>query len=138
MNRRLGISALAALLTLATPLPTAQATPRTATGEVNAFFEEYRLAVLGEIDEYPKEIRAKTLPPPLNAELDRWSATHHGADPVFRAKNIPRTWSVRALSSSEVAVTETWYEGGTQEVRFTVRPTTLTITAVNDPPQRTS
>ncbi|KQV21792.1 MULTISPECIES: hypothetical protein [unclassified Kitasatospora] len=136
MNRRIGISALTALLTLAAPLPpaAAQATPRTPAGEVNAFFEEYRLAALGEIDEYPKEIRAKTLPPPLNAQLDRWSATHHGADPVFRAKNIPRTWSIRTLTTTTVAVTETWYEGGTQEVRFTVRPPALTITAINDPP----
>ncbi|MFJ9520739.1 hypothetical protein ACIRPK_21105 [Kitasatospora sp. NPDC101801] len=134
MNRHLGIPVLTVLLSLTAPSPLAQAAPRTAVGEVDAFFEEYRLAALGEIDEFPKEIRAKTLPPPLNAELDRWSATHHGADPVFRAKNIPRTWSTRSLSTDTVAVTETWYEGGTQEVRFTVRPSTLTITAVNDPP----
>ncbi|BFV60095.1 hypothetical protein KCMC57_up51990 [Kitasatospora sp. CMC57] len=138
MKRRLGISVLTVLLSLAAPLPAAQAAPlaapRTAGGEVNAFFEEYRLAVLGEIDEYPKEIRAKTLPPPLDKGLDRWSAAHHGADPVFRAKNIPRTWSVRAITGTTVSVTETWYEGGTQEVRFTVRPHTLTITAINDPP----
>ncbi|WP_405016707.1 hypothetical protein OHV05_06040 [Kitasatospora sp. NBC_00070] len=134
MNRHLGIPVLTVLLSLTAPSPLAQAAPRTAVGVVDAFFEEYRLAALGEIDEFPKEIRAKTLPPPLNAELDRWSATHHGADPVFRAKNIPRTWSTRSLGTGTVAVTETWYEGGTQEVRFTVRPSTLTITAVNDPP----
>lgn len=136
MNRRTCILALAALLATATPVPTAQASPRTPAGEVNAFFEEYRLAALGEIEEFPQEIRARTLSPPLNAELDRWSATHHRADPVFRSKKIPRSWSVRALTGTKVAVTETWYEdAGSQEVHFTVHRPDLEITAINDPPR---
>ncbi|MFJ8042404.1 hypothetical protein ACIRBX_18130 [Kitasatospora sp. NPDC096147] len=138
------VTAAALLLPITAAGAPAAAAPaaRTPLGEVDSFFSEYRLAALGEIEEYPAEIRARTLSPPLNAELDAWSAIHGGADPVFRERSIPRSWSLReapaTLSSPgahTVSVTETWYEGGSREVLFTVRLPDLRITAINDAPR---
>ncbi|MGW4645869.1 hypothetical protein [Kitasatospora sp. NPDC004289] len=145
MRKYFALAAATALLLplAATPPATAASAPRTPLGEVDSFFAEYRLAALGEIEEYPDEIRARTLSPPLNAELETWSATHGGADPVFRERNIPRSWSLHEApptagrpGSRTVSLTETWYEGGSREVVFTVHLPDLRITAITDPPAR--
>ncbi|MFI5530705.1 hypothetical protein ACIA8O_19405 [Kitasatospora sp. NPDC051853] len=143
MRKYFAIAAATALLLpiAATPPATAASEPRTPLGEVDSFFAEYRLAALGEIEEFPAEIRARTLSPPLNAELETWSATHGGADPVFRERNIPRSWSLHESpppagppGTRTVTVTETWYEGGSRRVVFTVHLPSLQITAITDPP----
>ncbi|MFE2913295.1 hypothetical protein ACFRKE_09795 [Kitasatospora indigofera] len=105
--------------------------------QVNAFFEEYRLAVLGEIDDSPRTVRQKYLSPSLNLGLDTWAA-RSGADPVFRTRSIPTAWSVREAGAApgyaSVHLGESWGDGTTREVRYTVRLADRRITALDDEP----
>ena len=105
--------------------------------QVNAFFEEYRLAVLGEIDDLPGDVRLKYLSPYLNFRLNAWAAQHN-ADPVFHAKIIPTSWSVREAAekpgSASVRLTEYWSDGSTQDVWYTVRMADRQIVDLADAP----
>ncbi|MCX5213805.1 hypothetical protein OG689_31820 [Kitasatospora sp. NBC_00240] len=107
--------------------------------QVNAFFEEYRLAMLGEIDDSPRAVRQKYLGAPLNLRLDTWAA-HNGVDPVFRARSIPVSWSVREVGTSPgyatVRLGEHWGDGTDREVRYTVRLADRRITDLEDEPSR--
>jgi len=132
MTKRVRLFAATAGLvaSLAAPTP---ASATTAEGRVDAFFTEYRLAVLGEIEDQPHDVRRRFVDPLLNARLSAWGAAHE-ADPVFRAHNIPRSWSVRPAGGNTVVLTETWYEGGSQGVRYVVRPADLRIIDLGEPP----
>ncbi|OKI20118.1 hypothetical protein [Streptomyces sp. CB03911] len=107
--------------------------------QVNAFFEEYRLAVLGEIDDSPRAVRQRYLGPALNLALDTWAAGS-GADPVFRTRSIPTAWSVREVGAvpgyASVRLGESWGDGTTREVRYTVRLADRRITGLDDEPAR--
>jgi hypothetical protein len=104
--------------------------------QVGAFFEEYRLAVLGEIDDLPTDVRLKYLSPALNLRLNTWAAQQHKVDPVFRARIIPTSWSVREVAQepgfASVRLTEYWSDGSTQDVWYTVRPGDRQIVGLDD------
>ncbi|WP_405020803.1 hypothetical protein OHV05_31950 [Kitasatospora sp. NBC_00070] len=106
--------------------------------QVNAFFGQYRDAVLGQNpNQDPTEVRQEFLTPGLNTELDRW-ADDHQADPVFRAQNVPDDWSVAYAGSgaghSTVILTEKWRDGSTTDVWYQVRLAGLRIDGLQDPP----
>ena len=105
--------------------------------QVNAFFEEYRLAVLGEIDDLPGDVRLKYLSPRLNFRLNAWAA-QHDADPVFHAKIIPTSWSARETSEkpgfASVRLTEYSSDGSTQDAWYTVRIADRQIVDLADVP----
>ncbi|MFD3875255.1 hypothetical protein [Streptomyces sp. NPDC058623] len=121
-----------ATLTKATPM---KATPTTA--QVDTFLTEYRSAVQGSGPEAPAEVRKGYLTPKVNAALDQWAAAHD-ADPVFRAQNVPDSWTVSDGGSSPTAatviVTQNWGDGTTSDVRYEVRLPDLRITDLTDPP----
>ncbi|MFJ8749145.1 hypothetical protein ACIREO_07400 [Streptomyces sp. NPDC102441] len=108
-----------------------------AEAQVDTFFLAYRQAVLGQGDRTPHEVRARYLAPELDSRLDAWAA-QHGADPVFRAQNVPADWSLRYEGSgaghATVVVTEKWGSGATQDVWFAVRLADLVIGDLKDPP----
>ncbi|MFF7458031.1 hypothetical protein [Kitasatospora sp. NPDC008115] len=153
---RTALAGAAALLAVgglvATPAQAAFAPPAGRTGaaapaqvragtpaahEVVTFFEEYRRAVLGESGESPRAVRERHLAPHLNLRLDAW-AQQHGADPVFRAQNVPVDWSAQQVKEeygfASVRLTEFWGGGGGQEVWYTVRLSDLRIVELNDQP----
>ncbi|WP_406143592.1 hypothetical protein [Streptomyces sp. NBC_01012] len=108
-----------------------------AEARVDAFFHAYRQAVLGQGDLSPGQVRARYLAPELDTRLDAW-ADQHGADPVFRAQNVPASWSLRYAGSgaghTTVVLTENWGTGGTQDVWYSVRTADLVIGDLEDPP----
>ncbi|MFC8452653.1 hypothetical protein [Kitasatospora sp. NPDC057223] len=113
-----------------------RATP--AETQVGAFFEEYRLAVLGEIDDLPGDVRLKYLSHFLDVRLTSWAAQQRQVDPVFRARVIPTSWSVREVAQelgfASVRLTEYWSDGSTQDVWYTVRPGDRQIVDLDDAP----
>ncbi|MFJ6852498.1 hypothetical protein ACIQM3_18515 [Streptomyces sp. NPDC091271] len=108
-----------------------------AEAQVDAFFRAYRQAVLGRGDRTPEQVRARYLAAELDTRLDAWAA-QHGADPVFRAQNVPTGWSSRYEGSgaghATVVVTEKWGSGATHDVWFAVRSADLVIGDLKDPP----
>ncbi|MGH4031906.1 hypothetical protein ACQB60_23575 [Actinomycetota bacterium Odt1-20B] len=108
-----------------------------AATQVDAFFGAYRRASLGGVEETPEEVRHLYLDPELDVRLTDWAA-EHDADPVFRAQNIPDSWSVATLTSDEdtetVVLTEHWGDGSTTTVWYTVRLADLVIVGLTDPP----
>ncbi|MFB4419944.1 hypothetical protein C5F59_002485 [Streptomyces sp. QL37] len=104
---------------------------------VDAFFRAYRQAVLGRGEQSPEQVRARYLTPELDTRLDAWAA-RNGADPVFRAQNVPSGWSSRYEGSgaghTTVVVTEKWGSGATHDVWFAVRSADLVIGDLKDPP----
>ncbi len=131
------VSALAFAGLLTVP---AQAAPDLTRPErqVNAFFSQYREAVLGQNpDQDPTEVRNEFLTPDLNQSLDQWAAENN-ADPVFRGQNVPTGWSVRYAGSggghSTVILTEQWGDGSTQDVWYQVQLADLRIDGLEDPP----
>ncbi len=104
---------------------------------VDSFLTEYRLAVLGEIDPWPRDVRRAHLSPALNLRLDDWES-RSGADPVFRARASPASWSVRQAATapgrSSVRLTEHWGDGTAQDVWYGVRLADGVITDLGDTP----
>ncbi|MFD6281848.1 hypothetical protein ACFWFI_40775 [Streptomyces sp. NPDC060209] len=107
-----------------------------AEAQVGAFFRAYRQAALGRGDLTPGQVRARYLAPDLDRRLDAWAA-QSGADPVFRAQNVPTGWSSRYEGSgaghATVVLTEKWGSGATQDVWFSVRLADLVIGDLRDP-----
>ncbi|AUG76636.1 hypothetical protein CFP65_1759 [Kitasatospora sp. MMS16-BH015] len=140
---RLRTAAVALALAGSTILPAtspAQAASR-AEVQVNAFFSQYRDAVLGQNpNQDPLEVREEFMTPELNTRLDRW-AEARDADPVFRAQNVPVGWSVAYGGSgaghTTVILTEDWSGGGHTDVWYQVRLDNLRIDGLEDPPQST-
>ncbi|MEU5432337.1 hypothetical protein AB0G73_03045 [Streptomyces sp. NPDC020719] len=124
----------------AEPVPT----PATATvpapgaqDRVDTFLTAYRNARLGTTeDATPAEVRGKYLTKDLDQALTTWAATHKDADPVFRAPNVPASWTLKPVGTdgSHLVVTEKWGDGTSADVAYTVRPGDLMITAIADPP----
>ncbi|MFI1172094.1 hypothetical protein [Streptomyces melanogenes] len=142
-----GVSAAAALLGLlcagpvaADPAPLTAVAPSPAQAsqdQVEAFFTAYRNARLGTTeDATPAEVRTRFLTKELNQALDAWAAAHTGQDPVFRAPNVPSTWTFAASGTdgSHVVVSQKWGDGTAADVAYTVRPADLMITAIADSP----
>ncbi|WP_406345753.1 hypothetical protein [Streptomyces sp. NBC_00648] len=146
-----GVAAAAALLGLLgagpvaadpvpVPTPVTAAAPApvlAAQDQVEAFFLAYRNARLGTTeDATPAEVRTRFLTKELNQALDTWAAAHTGQDPVFRAPNVPSTWTFTSSGAdgANVVVTQKWGDGTTADVAYTVRPGDLMITAIADPP----
>ncbi|MFJ1560759.1 hypothetical protein [Streptomyces mirabilis] len=104
---------------------------------MNSFFREYRQAVLHKAHSTRAQVRARYLAPDLNKRLDAW-ALQHDADPVFRAQNVPASWTTRYEGSgaghSTVVLTERWSGGAKQEVWFSVRLSDLVINDLKDRP----
>ncbi|MDF3287967.1 hypothetical protein [Streptomyces silvisoli] len=102
---------------------------------VDAFFRDYRQAVLRRGGR-PRAVRVKYLTARLNKRLDHW-AERHGADPVFHARKVPGQWSVRyegtAAGYSTVVLTERWGSGAARELVFQVRLPDLRIMDLEDP-----
>ncbi|MGP9022495.1 hypothetical protein ACT1U9_29340 [Streptomyces sp. BR1] len=141
------LTAAAALLGLAGALPVAAEpvpVPATATlsapgaqDQVDTFLTAYRNARLGTTeDATPAEVRDKYLTKDLNQALTTWATGHQGADPVFRAPNVPASWTLKPTGTdgSHFVVTEKWGDGTSADVAYTVRPGDLMITAIADPP----
>ncbi|MEU8706506.1 hypothetical protein [Streptomyces sp. NPDC048565] len=152
MKLRPVLAALAAAAVVLVTAPAGQATaheavspPGAATflretraeAQVDAFFQAYRQAVLGQGDLTPEQVRARYLAPELDARLDAW-ADQHDADPVFRAQNVPASRSLRYAGSgaghATVVLTENWASGGSQDVWYAVRTADLVIGDLEDAP----
>ncbi|MGV9267577.1 hypothetical protein ACWDRR_23295 [Kitasatospora sp. NPDC003701] len=106
--------------------------------QVNAFFSQYRSAVLGQNpNQNPREVRQEFLTPELDTALDTWAADNQ-ADPVFRAQNVPANWSVAYGGSgaghSTVILTEYWRDGSTTTVWYQVRLSDLRINDLKNAP----
>ncbi|MBC3844416.1 hypothetical protein GXW82_42645 [Streptacidiphilus sp. 4-A2] len=105
--------------------------------QVNAFFSQYRSAVQGQGGLTPHQVEEEYLTPDLITQLDAYARTHN-ADPVFRAQNIPASWSVRYGDSgaghTTVILTENWAGGTSTDVWYQVRIATLVIDGLEDPP----
>ncbi|MFD9486860.1 hypothetical protein [Streptomyces sp. NPDC059991] len=141
------VSAAAALLGLLgagpvaadpTPVPAPVSAPAPALAaqdQVEAFFIAYRNARLGTTeDATPADVRTRFLTKELNQALDAWTAAHTGQDPVFRAPNVPSTWTFTSSGAdgANVVVTQRWGDGTTADIAYTVRPGDLMITAIAD------
>ncbi|HSA54040.1 MAG TPA: hypothetical protein VLH10_28500 [Yinghuangia sp.] len=105
---------------------------------VTAFWDQYKSAVLGT-NPYmnPEEVRGEFLTAELNAELDAWAA-ENGADPVFRAQNVPLDRTVRYEGSgaghASVVVTQYWGDGSSNDVWYRVPLDGSRIDGLQDPP----
>jgi hypothetical protein len=135
---RTAAAALALSVTAVLPLCSPAQAESRAEAQVNAFFSQYRDAVLGRNpNQDPLEAREEFMTPELNAELDQWAADHD-ADPVFRAQNVPVGWSVAYGGSgaghTTVILTEDWAGGGHTDVWYQVRLDNLRIDGLEDPP----
>ncbi|MER7578946.1 hypothetical protein [Kitasatospora sp. NPDC097691] len=126
--------------TIVAPTPVAGAPVRADTPAANrvvAFLEAYRAAVLGQSDRTPRQVRDHYLAPHLNHRLDAW-AQQHAADPAFRTQNAPADWSAREVKEEKgfasVRLTESWDDGSSQDVWYTVRRTDLRIFDLGDEP----
>ncbi|MFI5618067.1 hypothetical protein [Streptomyces sp. NPDC051567] len=130
-----GATALPAGVSGSSPPAVRAGTP--ASHQVHLFFSDYRRAVLGQSGESPRQVRGRYLVPQLQPRLDAW-ARRHGADPVFRAQNVPVDWSVRQEAEehgfASVRLTERWSGGGSRDVWYTVRLGDLRIVEINDRP----
>ncbi|MGV9268564.1 hypothetical protein ACWDRR_28300 [Kitasatospora sp. NPDC003701] len=147
-------AAFAALLAIGGPAAPAQAAPALPTDtpgssraavragtpaahRVVTFVQEYGKAVLHQSGEAPRAVRERFLTPHLNFRLDAWAA-EHGADPVFRAQNVPTEWSVQQIKEehgfASIRFVEYWGGGSSQEVWYTVRLGDLRIVELNDTP----
>ncbi|MCC3766900.1 hypothetical protein [Streptomyces sp. UNOC14_S4] len=115
-----------------------QAQQSRAEVRVDAFLRDYRQATLHKGKQTPAQVRAKYLTPELNKRLDAW-ADLHDADPVFRAQNVPDSWTTRyegsGMGHTTVVVTERWGSGATQDVWYQVRLDSLVISDLQDPPK---
>lgn len=105
---------------------------------VTAFWDQYKSAVLGtNPDMNPTEVRNEFLTAGLNAELDAW-AEQNGADPIFRAQNVPTGRTVRYEDSgaghASVIVTQQWGDGSTNDVWYRVPLDGSRIDGLQDPP----
>lgn len=92
--------------------------------QINAFLQEYWVAVDGSTGNQHK-IRAKYLSPELDKQLDQWAQQNH-ADPIFRApQGVPVSWTTKYQGSgmgiSRVTVTEQWGGGRQIDVQYSVR-----------------
>ncbi|WP_147409068.1 hypothetical protein [Kitasatospora xanthocidica] len=137
-----GLAAAPAQAAVAAPAPVvAGAQVRAATPaaqQVLTFLSAYRDAVEGGGGtESPRQVREQYLSPYLNYRLDQW-AMRNDADPVFRAQNVPASWSAQQVKEEEgyasVRLTEFWSGGGSQDVWYTVRLTDLRIFDLGDQP----
>lgn len=119
-----------------TPAATAAERSR-AEVRVGTFLHDYRQAVLHKGDRTPAQVRAHYLTHELDRRLGTW-ARLHDADPVFRAQNVPASWSTRTEGSgaghTTVIVTEHWRGGAKRDVWYQVRLEDLTISDLEDPP----
>ncbi|MFI6447197.1 hypothetical protein [Kitasatospora sp. NPDC050543] len=99
---------------------------------VEEFLGAYRDAVLeqGPTGRTPSEVRALYLTPELNDRLDRWEGDNR-ADPVFRARTAPASWST-ACAADRVDVTQRWRPGDTRYVRYTVRLADKSVVDLQD------
>jgi hypothetical protein len=109
-----------------------------AEAQVNAFFSQYRDAVLGQNpNQDPREVEEEFLTPDLITQLDAY-AKANDADPVFRAQNVPDSWSLSYQGSgaghSTVILSEYWAGGPRQDVWYQVRLANLVIDNLQDPP----
>ncbi|MFJ5925375.1 hypothetical protein ACIQF6_22480 [Kitasatospora sp. NPDC092948] len=104
---------------------------------VDTFFSDYRNAVLNGSPESARMVRQKYLTADLNARLDQWAQTHD-ADPVFRAQNVPDSWTVAQGDSgaghTTVLLTEHWGDGSTLPVDYQVRVPDLVIDDLENAP----
>ncbi|MFC1419948.1 hypothetical protein [Streptacidiphilus cavernicola] len=106
--------------------------------QVDAFFSQYLTSVTGQNqDGTPLDVRAEYLTGRLNQQLDRYQQTHH-ADPVFRAQNVPDSWSTQYGGSgaghTTVILTENWGGGRSTQVWYQVELSDLAIDGLEDPP----
>jgi hypothetical protein len=128
----------AALLTGSSLLTLPVQAESRAEAQVNAFFSQYRDAVLGQNpNQDPREVEEEFLTPDLITQLDAY-AKANDADPVFRAQNVPDSWSLSYQGSgaghSTVVLTENWAGGPSQDVWYQVRLPNLIIDNLQDPP----
>ncbi|UGQ12624.1 hypothetical protein LO772_03125 [Yinghuangia sp. ASG 101] len=105
---------------------------------VTAFWDQYKSAVLGTNPVMnPEEVRGEFLTAELNTELDAWAA-EHGADPIFRAQNVPADRSVRYEGSgaghASVVVTQYWGDGTSNDVWYRVPLDGSRFDGLQDPP----
>ncbi|RLU94600.1 hypothetical protein CTZ27_17940 [Streptomyces griseocarneus] len=115
-----------------------RAQPSRAEVRVDAFLREYRQAALHKGKQTPGQVRGTYLTPELNKRLDAW-AELHDADPVFRAQNVPDSWTTRyegsGMGHTTVVVTERWGSGASQDVWYQVRLDSLVVSDLQDPPE---
>ncbi|MFD9633005.1 hypothetical protein [Streptomyces violascens] len=134
---RITTAVITALVFAVLPTGIAHAEGR-AEDQVNAFFSQYRKAMEGP---HPRddalEVRENFMTTGLNCTLDEW-ATQHGADPVFRAQNVPDSWSAAyegsGMGHSTVILTEYWKNGGHTDVWYQIRLRDLAIDGLEDAP----
>ncbi|MFF1411211.1 hypothetical protein ACFVX6_15690 [Streptomyces sp. NPDC058289] len=106
--------------------------------QVASFFQEYQDAVKGQHSEgsSPAEVRQAFLTTELDDALTAWGSEHQ-ADPVFRAQNLPATWSTTDTDSTDthtkIIVTENWEDGTSTGVWYQVRLSDLKIDSLTDP-----
>lgn len=105
---------------------------------VAAFWDQYKSAVLGtNPDMNPTEVRNEFLTADLNAQLDAW-ADQNGADPIFRAQNVPIGRAVSYEGSgaghATVIVTQQWSDGSSNDVWYSVPLDGSRIDGLEDPP----
>ncbi|OKJ06877.1 hypothetical protein AMK19_23040 [Kitasatospora sp. CB01950] len=105
--------------------------------QVDTFFSKYRDAVLAGSPDSARMVRDEYLTDDLNARLDQW-AEDHGADPVFRAQNVPTSWNVTQGDSgaghTTVLLTEQWDDGSTIPVDYRLRLPDLVIDDLQNAP----
>ncbi|MFJ9611561.1 hypothetical protein ACIRS1_35010 [Kitasatospora sp. NPDC101176] len=137
---RLRAAAAALVISATALLPTAGTAHASTRAEiqVNSFFGKYREAVLDQPSQDPQEVRKEFLAPELEPVLDQW-ASDHDANPIFRAQNVPDSWSI-ALGDSDaghttVLLTENWTDGTHTVVQYQVRTDNLVIDDLKDAPQ---
>jgi len=111
--------------------------PTPAEQRVGKFFSDYRNAILNGSPESARMVRQKYLTADLNARLDQW-AEAHDADPVFRAQNVPDSWSVAQHGSgaghTTVLLTEHWGDGSAIPVDYQLRLPDLVIDDLENAP----
>ncbi|MGR7001937.1 hypothetical protein ACU686_34440 [Yinghuangia aomiensis] len=85
----------------------------------------------------PTEVRNEFLTPDLNAQLDAW-AEQNGADPIFRAQNVPVgrgiTYEGSGAGHATVVVTQQWSDGSSNDVWYSVPLDGSRIDGLEDPP----
>ncbi|MGW4381944.1 hypothetical protein [Kitasatospora sp. NPDC004531] len=108
-----------------------------AEDRVNRFFTDYRNAILHGAPEAARMVRLKYLTKDLNDRLDQWAA-EYDADPVFRAQNVPASWTLAQGGSgaghTTVLLTERWADGSTIPVEYQLRLPDLVIDDLENAP----
>ncbi|MFJ7587505.1 hypothetical protein ACIQZO_08905 [Streptomyces sp. NPDC097617] len=147
-----GIGACAAVLLAGPPLlalparahghqqPAGSAVLRLTRAErqVEPFTQEYHDAAMQQHSEGKNTItvRGEYLTPELDAALATWTEQNQ-ADPVFRAKDAPKSWSLASQSATEthekVVVTETFEDGTAKDVWYRVRLDNFLIDGLQHP-----